>query len=53
MAAALTLSFPQSDIALITFDLPGKGANILSLSVLQELAALSISFSRGRIWQAW
>jgi len=40
MAAALKLSFPQSDVALITVDLPGKGANILSLSVLQELAAL-------------
>src|SRR5262245_22435816 len=40
MPSALTLSFPQPDIADITFDLPGKGANILSLSVLQELAAL-------------
>jgi enoyl-CoA hydratase/carnithine racemase len=40
MANALTLSFPQTDVALITFDLPGKGANILSLSVLQELSAL-------------
>ena len=40
MPSALTLSFPQPDVALITFDLPGKGANILSLSVLQELAAL-------------
>src|SRR6476620_6513003 len=40
MAGALTLSFPESDIALITFDLPGKGANILSLTVLQELAAI-------------
>jgi 3-hydroxyacyl-CoA dehydrogenase/enoyl-CoA hydratase/3-hydroxybutyryl-CoA epimerase/3-hydroxyacyl-CoA dehydrogenase/enoyl-CoA hydratase/3-hydroxybutyryl-CoA epimerase/enoyl-CoA isomerase len=40
MANALTLSFPQPDIALVTFDLPGKGANILSLSVLQELAAI-------------
>jgi 3-hydroxyacyl-CoA dehydrogenase/enoyl-CoA hydratase/carnithine racemase len=40
MAAALKLSFPQPDIALITFDLPGKGANILSLAVLQELSAL-------------
>src|SRR5207247_8501529 len=37
---ALSLSFPQPDVALITFDLPGKGANILSLSVLQELAGL-------------
>ena len=40
MAQSLTLSFPEADIALITFDLPGKGANILSLSVLEELAAL-------------
>src|SRR5439155_22780784 len=40
MAAALKLSFPQTEVALITVDLPGKGANILSLSVLQELAAL-------------
>src|SRR5262245_30006459 len=37
MADALTLNYPQPDVALITFDLPGKGANILSLSVLQEL----------------
>jgi hypothetical protein len=40
MPSALSLTFPQSGIALITFDLPDKGANILSLSVLQELAAL-------------
>src|SRR5438552_12663452 len=40
MGNSLTLSFPQSDVAAITFDLPGKGANILSLSVLQELAEL-------------
>ncbi len=40
MAQSLTLSFPESDVALITFDLPGKGANILSRSVLDELAAL-------------
>jgi 3-hydroxyacyl-CoA dehydrogenase/enoyl-CoA hydratase/3-hydroxybutyryl-CoA epimerase/3-hydroxyacyl-CoA dehydrogenase/enoyl-CoA hydratase/3-hydroxybutyryl-CoA epimerase/enoyl-CoA isomerase len=38
MAAAFTLSFPEPDIALLTFDLPGKGANILSTGVLQELA---------------
>lgn len=37
--AALTLSWPEQDIALLTFDLPGKGANILSQSVLHELAA--------------
>src|SRR5262245_47486428 len=40
MGNSLTLSFPQPDIGLITFDLPGKGANILSLSVLQELEQL-------------
>jgi 3-hydroxyacyl-CoA dehydrogenase / enoyl-CoA hydratase / 3-hydroxybutyryl-CoA epimerase / enoyl-CoA isomerase len=40
MGSSLTLTFPEADVALITFDLPGKGANILSLSVLQELAAL-------------
>src|SRR5262245_50233096 len=40
MGNSLTLSFPQPDVAAITFDLPGKGANILSLSVLEELAAL-------------
>lgn len=40
MADALTLSFPEPDVALVTFDLPGKGANILSLSVLEELAAI-------------
>ncbi|HZN35271.1 MAG TPA: 3-hydroxyacyl-CoA dehydrogenase NAD-binding domain-containing protein, partial [Pirellulaceae bacterium] len=40
MPSALTLSFPEPDIALVTFDLPGKGANILSRSVLQELAAI-------------
>lgn len=36
---ALTLSWPEKDIALLTFDLPGKGANILSSTVLHELAA--------------
>lgn len=40
MAPSLTLSFPEPDIALVTFDLPGKGANILSRSVLDELEAL-------------
>jgi 3-hydroxyacyl-CoA dehydrogenase/enoyl-CoA hydratase/carnithine racemase len=37
--AAFTLSWPQQDIALLTFDLPGKGANILSATVLEELSA--------------
>ena len=34
---ALKLSWPEPDIALLTFDLPGKGANVLSRSVLTEL----------------
>ncbi len=32
------LSMPESDIALLTIDMPGKSANILSKSVLAELA---------------
>ncbi len=36
--ASLALSFPRPDIALLTFDLPGKSANILSASVLTELS---------------
>lgn len=38
MAAAFTLCFPEPEIATLTFDLPGKGANILSTGILQELA---------------
>jgi len=34
---ALTLSWLEPDIALLTFDLPAKGANVLSRSVLAEL----------------
>jgi 3-hydroxyacyl-CoA dehydrogenase/enoyl-CoA hydratase/carnithine racemase len=37
--ASLTVSFPRNDIAVLTFDLPGKSANILSASVLSELSA--------------
>lgn len=36
-AATITLSFPDDDIAALTLDMPDKGANILSQSVLQEL----------------
>ncbi len=39
MTAAFTLSFPEKEIAALTFDLPGKGANIFSQAVLQELSA--------------
>jgi enoyl-CoA hydratase/carnithine racemase len=38
MAAAFTLAFPEPDLAVLKFDLAGKGANILSTAVLQELA---------------
>ena len=37
-APILTLSFPQPDIAVLTFDDPNKGANVLSSHVLDELA---------------
>lgn len=43
MSAAATLqetiilSFPEPDIAQLTLDMPGKGANVLSSSVLDEL----------------
>lgn len=38
--ATLTFSMPESDIGVISLDMPGKGANILSSSVLDELSAL-------------
>ena len=34
---AWQLSFPEPDIAQLTIDVPGKGANVLSASVLDEL----------------
>ncbi|NIP86301.1 MAG: multifunctional fatty acid oxidation complex subunit alpha, partial [Planctomycetales bacterium] len=37
-AATITLSFPEPDIAALTLDMPGKGANILSRGVLEELS---------------
>ncbi|MGB6044828.1 MAG: 3-hydroxyacyl-CoA dehydrogenase NAD-binding domain-containing protein [Pirellulales bacterium] len=36
--ATITLSFPEPDIAALTLDMPGKGANILSRAVLDELS---------------
>ncbi len=36
-ASSLTLTKPEPDIALLTFDMPNKGANILSSVVLDEL----------------
>ena len=38
-APTISLSFPEQDIALLTLDMPDKGANILSRSVLDELGA--------------
>ncbi|MCH7726562.1 MAG: enoyl-CoA hydratase/isomerase family protein [Planctomycetes bacterium] len=35
----ITLSFPSPDVVLLALDMPGKGANVLSQSVLQELEA--------------
>ena len=38
--STIRLSFPETDIALLTLDMPGKGANILSRQVLDELQAV-------------
>ncbi len=40
MANAWAVDFTEPDVAVATFDLPGKGANILSVAVLNELAAI-------------
>ena len=37
--SAISLTFPQPRLALLSFDLPGKGANVLSAAVMEELAA--------------
>ncbi|MBP88969.1 MAG: multifunctional fatty acid oxidation complex subunit alpha [Planctomycetaceae bacterium] len=37
-AQTIQLSMPEPDIALLTFDTPDKGANVLSRSVLDELS---------------
>ncbi|MBI1249143.1 multifunctional fatty acid oxidation complex subunit alpha [bacterium] len=36
--SSIQLSFPEKDIARLTFDLPDKGANILSHPVMEELS---------------
>lgn len=36
--SAIFLSFPRPQVALLTFDLPGKSANVLSAAVMDELA---------------
>lgn len=37
MTETFNLTFPESDVALLTLDMPGKGANVLSGNVLDEL----------------
>jgi 3-hydroxyacyl-CoA dehydrogenase/enoyl-CoA hydratase/3-hydroxybutyryl-CoA epimerase/3-hydroxyacyl-CoA dehydrogenase/enoyl-CoA hydratase/3-hydroxybutyryl-CoA epimerase/enoyl-CoA isomerase len=50
MADALRLSFPEPDIALLEFDVPGKSVNVLSHSVLEEFSAqLDALESRGNV----
>jgi 3-hydroxyacyl-CoA dehydrogenase/enoyl-CoA hydratase/carnithine racemase len=39
MPETIKLSFPADDLALLALDTPGKGANILSRGVLEELSA--------------
>ncbi|MEX2188553.1 MAG: 3-hydroxyacyl-CoA dehydrogenase NAD-binding domain-containing protein [Pirellulales bacterium] len=36
--SSVTLSFWEDDVAVLSIDLPGKGANVLSTAVLDELA---------------
>jgi 3-hydroxyacyl-CoA dehydrogenase/enoyl-CoA hydratase/carnithine racemase len=36
---SVTLSFPEPDIALLTIDVVGKGANVMSQSVLRDFSA--------------
>src|SRR5437764_2553991 len=38
MPSAITLSMSEPDVALLTIDLPDKGANVLSQAVMAELA---------------
>jgi 3-hydroxyacyl-CoA dehydrogenase/enoyl-CoA hydratase/3-hydroxybutyryl-CoA epimerase/3-hydroxyacyl-CoA dehydrogenase/enoyl-CoA hydratase/3-hydroxybutyryl-CoA epimerase/enoyl-CoA isomerase len=38
-ANTITVSYPEPDIAVLTLDMPDKGANVLSRSVLEELSA--------------
>ncbi len=38
-AQTLTLSMPEPDVALLTFDTPDKSANVLASAVLDELSA--------------
>ena len=37
MSSTITLSWPETNVALLTLDMPDKSANVLSSSVLQEL----------------
>jgi 3-hydroxyacyl-CoA dehydrogenase/enoyl-CoA hydratase/3-hydroxybutyryl-CoA epimerase/3-hydroxyacyl-CoA dehydrogenase/enoyl-CoA hydratase/3-hydroxybutyryl-CoA epimerase/enoyl-CoA isomerase len=36
---SLQVAYPEPDIAVVTLDVPGKGANVLSQSVLAEISA--------------
>ena len=36
---SVTLSFPEADVALLTLDMPNKGANVLSSALLDEISA--------------
>jgi 3-hydroxyacyl-CoA dehydrogenase/enoyl-CoA hydratase/carnithine racemase len=38
-SSVVTLSFPEPDVACLTFDDPAKGANVLSRGIMLELAA--------------
>jgi 3-hydroxyacyl-CoA dehydrogenase/enoyl-CoA hydratase/carnithine racemase len=46
--STIQLTFPEPDVALLTFDDPSKGANVLSSGVLAEFAAHLDQFERRR-----
>ena len=50
MPAAITLSFPEPDIALLTFDMPDKGANVLSQAVLGSWPGISTRWRSAATW---
>jgi len=39
VSAAISLTYPQPQVALLSFDMPSKSANVLSAAMMDELAA--------------
>ena len=45
-ASTISVSYPQADIAVLTFDMPDKAVNILTSAVMEELAEHLASLER-------